>query len=141
MRDDMARVIVERPRTGGDRGRKGRAVSLKDLPKSQGMKRRHVLSGDWKMLNENLAPLRRYLERQVGRPWNKVFPEIARHLRVDNTVQQHVRDHLKDFVAITPRHCNTWCRQHPIASPCLQGGNCNASAGSVRNHSGPVAGP
>jgi hypothetical protein len=53
--------------------------------------------------NENLAPLRRYLERQVGRPWDKVYSEIARHLRVDNTVQQHVRDHLSDFVAVKPR--------------------------------------
>jgi hypothetical protein len=55
------------------------------------------------MLNENLAPLRRYLERQVGRPWDKVYSEISRHLRVDNAVQQHVRDHISDFVAIKPR--------------------------------------
>ena len=54
-------------------------------------------------MNENLAPLRRYLERQVGRPWDKVYAEIAQRLRVDNTVQQHVRDHLRAFVAITPR--------------------------------------
>jgi hypothetical protein len=24
-------------------------------------------------------------------------------LRVENTVQQHVRDHLRDFVAVSPR--------------------------------------
>jgi hypothetical protein len=103
MREDMSRVIVERPRLGGDRGRKGRAVALDDLPKQEGMRRRHVLSGDCKMLNENLSPLRRYLERQVGRPWNKVYSEISRHLRADNTVQQHVRDHISDFVAVRPR--------------------------------------
>jgi hypothetical protein len=67
------------------------------------MRRRHMLSGDWKMLNENLSPLRRYLERQVGRPWDKVYSEIACHLRANNTVQQHVRDHLADFVAVKPR--------------------------------------
>ena len=67
------------------------------------MRRPHMRSGDWKELNENLAPLRRYLERQVGRPWDKVYSEISRHLRVDNPVQQHVRDHLSDFVAIKPR--------------------------------------
>jgi hypothetical protein len=55
------------------------------------------------MLNENLAPLRRYLERQVGRPWNKVYSEIAAGLRVTNTVQQHVRDHVSDFVELRPR--------------------------------------
>lgn len=110
MREDMARVIVERPRIGGESGRKNRAGALKgraglleDLPKQEGMGRPHVLSGDYKSLNENLSPLRRYLERQVGRPWNKVYSEISRHLRADNTVQQHVRDHIADFVAVKPR--------------------------------------
>jgi hypothetical protein len=54
-------------------------------------------------MNESLGPLRRYLERQVGRPWNKVYAEIAARLCLDNAVQQHVRDHLRDFVAVTPR--------------------------------------
>jgi hypothetical protein len=103
MREDMSRVIVERPRLGGGRTRKGRASALEDLPGQEGMRRPHMRSGDCKMLNENLAPLRRYLERQVGRPWNKVYSEIARHLRIDNAVQQHVRDHLADFVAVKPR--------------------------------------
>jgi hypothetical protein len=103
MREDMSRVIVERPRLGGGRTRKGREGPLEELPRQEGMRRPHLRSGDWKTLNENLAPLRRYLERQVGRPWNKVYSEIARHLRVDNAVQQHVRDHLSDFVAVKPR--------------------------------------
>jgi hypothetical protein len=47
--------------------------------------------------------LRRYLERQVGRPWNKVFSEIAANLKSTSTVQQHVRDHIKDFVQLHPR--------------------------------------
>ncbi len=50
--------------------------------------------------NENLAPLRRYLERQVGRQWDKVYSEIAERLRPTSTVQQHVRDHLSDFVNV-----------------------------------------
>ena len=103
MREDMAQVIVERPRIKPFNNRKGRRVALDDLPKHEGMRRGHAEHGDTKQLNENLAPLRRYLEGQVGRPWNKVYSEIAAHLRVDNTVQQHVRDHLRDFVAVTPR--------------------------------------
>jgi hypothetical protein len=102
MREDMARVIVERPRLGGGRTRKGRAIAFDDLPAQEGMRRRYGRFGDRKMLNENLAPLRRYLDRQVGRPWDAVYSEIARHLRPDNAVQQHVRDHLADFVAVTP---------------------------------------
>src|SRR5713101_6420275 len=103
MREDMPKVIVERPRRGGGRARSGRARPFEDLPGKEGMGRRYVLSGDWKELNENLAPLRRFLERQVGRPWDKVYSEIAERLRVDSTVQQHVRDHLRDFVATRPR--------------------------------------
>lgn len=102
MRADMSRVIVERPRRGGF-NRRGRPSPLEDLPTHEGMRRPHVRSGGAKELNENLSPLRRYLERQVGRPWNKVYSEIAAHLRADNTVQQHVRDHLHNFVAIRPR--------------------------------------
>jgi hypothetical protein len=103
MRDDMAHVIVERPRIPDLKNRKGRARPLDELPHYEGMRRPHLLLGEGKTLNENLKPLRRYLERQVGRPWNKVYAEIAEHLRVDNAVQQHVRDHLRNFVAITPR--------------------------------------
>jgi hypothetical protein len=103
MREDMAHVIVERPRLPGFKSRKGRQRALEDLPQHEGLRRAQSLRGDRKRLNENLAPLRRYLESQVGRPWNKIYAEIAMRLRVDNTVQQHVRDHLRDFVAIKPR--------------------------------------
>jgi hypothetical protein len=51
------------------------------------------------MLNEHMAPLRRYLRSQVGRPWNKVHSEISQHLRLDSAVQSHVLDHLDDYVA------------------------------------------
>ena len=63
------------------------------------MKRAASESGDRKMLNENLAPLRRYFSRQVGRPWGKIWSEVCENLRVTSTVQQHVRDHISDFVA------------------------------------------
>ena len=40
---------------------------------------------------------------------DKVYSEIAANLRVDNTVQQHVPGHLRDFVAVTPRrHVSGW---------------------------------
>ena len=102
MRRDMHKVIVERERKGGrsparkppweKRGR------LEDYPEKEGMRRRHVLSRDWKMLNENLSPLKRYLRKQVGRPWNAVYREISTGLRSTSAVQQHVRDHVWDFV-------------------------------------------
>jgi hypothetical protein len=112
MRADMSRVIVERPRRGGV-DRRGRSLPLEDFPQREGMRRRHLIAGNPKELNENLVPLRRYLERQVGRPWDKVYGEIAAHLRVNNTVQQHVRDHLRDFVAVKPRRRHGWYFTYP----------------------------
>jgi hypothetical protein len=50
-------------------------------------------------LNENLNPLRRYLRAQVGRPWSKVYSEIAGNIDRRNTVQQHIYQHLDQFVA------------------------------------------
>jgi hypothetical protein len=114
MRDDMAKVIVERPRVRPFSSRKGRRRDLDDLPTREGLRRAAALRGDRKQLNENLAPLRRYLERQVGRPWNKVYSEIAAHLRADSAVQQHVRDHLHDFVAVKPRRISTGWRSRSL---------------------------
>src|SRR5258708_4981364 len=96
MRSDMSKVIVERPRRGGGRDRKGRPErEFEDTPSKQSMKRGH---SDLKDLNENLAPLKRYLGRNVGRSWNKVFSEICENIRMDNAVQKHVRGHVFDYV-------------------------------------------
>ena len=98
MRKDMAKVIVTRARILEDTARKGRMLPDEIQPKTLGLRRHARERGGFKILNENLAPLRRYLEAQVGRPWDKVYSEIAANLRVSSTVQQHVRDHLTDFV-------------------------------------------
>lgn len=105
MREDMYKVIVERPRhkPWAMSGRKPKYGSYDDEPGFIGMRRYHQERHNDKHLNENLAPLRRYLFKQVGRPWDKVYAEISQHLRADNAVQQHVRDHIKDFVEVCPR--------------------------------------
>lgn len=97
MRGDMAKVIVERPRLNRH-CRKGRRVALEDMPFQIGMIRDRREHDGHKQLNENRAPLRRFLHKQVGRRWDNVYSEIAANLRVTSTVQQHVRDHVEDFV-------------------------------------------
>jgi len=97
MREDMYKVIVERPRRrkGGD----ATATRLRrdlDGPTRLGTRAGYGYRG----LNENLAPLRRYLCAQVGRPWNKVFSEICAGIDRRNTVQQHIHEHIRDFIAI-----------------------------------------
>lgn len=103
MRDDMFEVIIERPRHKSRarfprKFRRRDAVATRHDPERLGFAAGIGLVD--KSLNENLAPLRRYLERQIDRPWNKVWSEISAKLRPDSTVQQHVRDHVEDFVAI-----------------------------------------
>lgn len=100
MRRDMAKVIVERPRKGGGKGRKPpwtKNADPDDLPSKEGMKKRHI-RGYEKSLNENLRPLERFLNKQVGRPWDKVYSEICDQINTNNAVQKHVRDHVWDFV-------------------------------------------
>jgi hypothetical protein len=55
-----------------------------------------------KFLNENLAPLRRYLRSQVGRPWDNVYSEIRKRVHPGNAVQMHIWQHLGDFVVTDP---------------------------------------
>jgi hypothetical protein len=55
---------------------------------------------DSRGLNENLAPLRRYLLAQLGRPWNNVFSEICAGIDGCSTVQQHVHQHIHEFIAV-----------------------------------------
>jgi hypothetical protein len=111
MRSDMDKVIVERPRNGRSWASTGRGKHKldPDLPQI-GLKKSVKIRGPFKMLNENLSPLRRYLASQAGRPWNKVWSDICAHLKPSSTVQQHVRDHIEDFVALRAevRDGETW---------------------------------
>ena len=103
MRPDMAKVIVERPRHGG-RGPKGYARRMRsrdseyDLPKCEGMRRPYGYDG--KELNENLAPLYRYLDRQVGRPWDKVYSEMRAHINPNSAVQLHILQHVSHHLEV-----------------------------------------
>lgn len=106
MRSDMAKLIVERPRLVRSnpppypRGwhRLWQRVPLEDQPMREGIAKRW--EGNRKHLNENLAPLRRFLESCVGRRWDEVYSEICACLRVTSAVQKHVRDHIADFVIV-----------------------------------------
>lgn len=98
MRADMSKVIVERPRRRCKSG-DGAARRLRnDIDGPAWLPTRLGYGG--RGLNENLAPLRRYLRAQVGRPWSKVFSEISANIDRRNTVQQHIYQHIDGFIAI-----------------------------------------
>lgn len=99
MREDMFKVIVERPRRRSTKRVLASVIRLRDDfdgPARLGMR----VGYDYRELNENLVPLRRYLHAQVGRPWSKVFGEICERIDRRNTVQQHVHQHVRDFIAV-----------------------------------------
>ena len=99
MREDMFKVIVERPREGS----RMRNAKIRRMKEDDGRLRvsgrrlaKEQIGSKW--LNENLAPLKRYLLKQRGRKWDDVFSEICEHLDTGSTVKMHVREHLDDFV-------------------------------------------
>lgn len=104
MRKDMFEIIIERPRYGGRISGKGRYGSKRRTnPEALPTKEPMWYRGQTKCLNENLAPLRRFLERRVGRPWNDVWSELREFLSPKSAVQKHVFDHVWDYVEKNPR--------------------------------------
>lgn len=105
MRADMAKVIVERPRYASaapSRAKGYRRQLARDwpenVPRREGMKRR--CRGGTKAFNEHLGPLRRYLESNVGRPWDKVYSEICANIDRGSVVQKHILTHVFDYVSV-----------------------------------------
>ncbi len=105
MREDMAKVIVERPRIGSHSPsrKKGyrkyvQSTGIDHLPAREPMLGRWRGRGRW--LNEHLGPMRRFLRSHVGRPWNKVHQELCEHVSFDNAVQKHVLAHVFDYVQL-----------------------------------------
>ena len=106
----MHKVIVERPRWGGGREHQNRRanVPLEDRRTRESMRAAHA---DRKSFGENLAPLRRWLRTQVGRPWDDVYSEACVVIKSDSTVRNHIKFHLLEMVE---RHTflrdgEVWC--------------------------------
>jgi hypothetical protein len=105
MRKDMAKVITERPRRGSSIPSKKTRLRIhrydpeneyEALPKRIPATR-HL---DWcdsevKGFRDLLSPLRRFLRKNVGRPWNKVYSEIMQQLDVRKTMDRHLIEHVK----------------------------------------------
>lgn len=103
MRSDMAKVVTERPRRGhgnpskkwGRRLRKNEYDAEDHGPRRAPITRRHQYGWNAKEFSDLLGPLRRYLRKQVGRPWDKVWSEITRHLDSRSLSGQHIFDHIQ----------------------------------------------
>jgi len=108
MREDMSKVVIERPRhghylpsmkTGLRITRYDPEDEYEDLPKRAPASRGRQKGGG-KYFSDLLGPLRRYLRSNVGRPWDKVYSEMKQHLDSRKTTGQHIFEHVQSEVSL-----------------------------------------
>ena len=96
MRQDMCHLLVERGSTRNYFPKKRIKQRLQDDAEYQGIN----YLPNWqdrsprKYFNDYLAPLRRYLKKQVGRFWDEVYSEIRTVVKPNSTTNIHVYQHL-----------------------------------------------
>jgi hypothetical protein len=103
MRKDMAKVVTEAPRRGhANPSRKwGRRLTRNEYglddhgPTRAPMARHRQYGWNTKEFSDVLGPLRRYLRKQVGRPWDTVWSEISQTLDSRSLTGQHILDHIR----------------------------------------------
>jgi hypothetical protein len=104
MRSDMKKVVVERPRWGSRLRNRKFGAKLRYVPDhdydEQPKKARGFESYEHggKRFTDVLGPLYRYLDKNVGRPWDKVYSEMCASLDKRKVTGQHIFDHLKHMV-------------------------------------------
>jgi hypothetical protein len=103
MRSDMKKVLCESPRSHSsccyhEVRQKETRGDHEDLPTHQGMRRPYGY--DNKDFTDHIMPLYRYLWSCVGRPYDEVWSEICAAVPSNNTVDQHLKGHVKDELTI-----------------------------------------
>lgn len=103
----MDKVLVLRGRVGGDHDFHKRNRSkvrqllhegkYDDVTTQESMKPK-ISWSDLKELNEYLNPLEKFLEKNVGRPWNSIYSEIREQINANSAVQYHILQHLEHMV-------------------------------------------
>lgn len=93
----MHKVVVERPRwsPGLSKGRRRGALDPDLLPRHEGMRQAHTAR---KEFTDLLGPLCRWLQSQVGRPWNAAYSEACAVIKPDSVIRAHIKTHLLEFV-------------------------------------------
>jgi len=97
MRPDMHKVVIERPRHGRSwaESRPRPKPPFEDSPRYESIKARHTRR---KWFSDLLGPLKRWLQSQVGRPWNEAYSEACAVIKPDSPIRAHVKTHLLEFV-------------------------------------------
>lgn len=120
MRPDMGKVITERHRTKSVPTAKfGKTIRWNGFdgdytePKFQSGSQGRVYGYDRKQPTDVLGPLKGWVEKQVGRPWDKVYSELCQVLDKRKLTHKHVIDHLYQWVGRTVILCKDGCYREP----------------------------
>lgn len=106
MRKDMGKIITERPRHGSSNPNIKTRMSIPwkghdadyEIDKRQSSSRHRIHGYDAKSFTDVLGPLYHYLDKQVGRPWNKVYSELCEFLDKRKVTHAHVFTHIDQHV-------------------------------------------
>jgi hypothetical protein len=113
MREDMLKVLIERPRYSPlgkyKKGPKGRNAAFRRLEKVDLLPKKENLRKRWnewqqKQFTDLFGPLLRFLAGKVGKAWNDIYSEIKKE-----NVDSHFLRHIDDFVFQGP-----WIRYEPL---------------------------
>lgn len=110
MRRDMDKVVVERERRGSSSPSAKTKLKIQhydpdhdyDIPNRISSSPQRQYGYDFRESTDVLSPLRRYLQKHVGRPWDKVWSEIKATMDDRTVTGRHIFDHIKGEVEL---HC------------------------------------
>ena len=106
MRDDFHKVVVERPRRGSSLPSRKTGWSIRhyDPGLDYAFPTRESSSWNWnfdrKEFSDRLGPLKRYLDKQVGRPWRKLEGEFRSAIDTRTVIGRHLWDHARGMVEV-----------------------------------------
>ena len=106
----MDKLLVTTPRVGSslknrevkEARRSAREGDYDNLPRNSSMKPKSRKWDERKQFNEYLKPLVRFLKKNCGRPWDEVYSEICENMDRRGIVQDHIFQHLFDYVELNP---------------------------------------
>jgi hypothetical protein len=103
MRDDIAKVVTERPRRGhSNPSKKTTGLPIRrydpdaeyDEPVRLPVSRGRQYGWKAKEFSDLINPLKRYLRSCIGKPWNKVHRELSQKLDRRSISGSHIWDHV-----------------------------------------------
>lgn len=138
MRDDMNKVVIERPRYGGNGGsrktyekaslprekRVFKGVDVDLRPKRESMRKKHRVNGDAKEFSDLLGPLEGYLRSKVGERWDDVWSDICKVLKGNSLQAAHIKGHVKQMVGGIPHSGETYFPPDGHGKPGTRYGSC-----------------